>query len=423
MRGIPYSIRVIAGLALLILFTVAATFLVEPSWAEEEIVTLKSLWIGSLPPLPSDPSNMVADDPQAATLGHKFFFDNRLSANGEISCATCHQPQRFFTDGLARAQGLGVTPRNTPTIVGTAFSPWLFWDGRKDSQWAQALGPLESAIEHGGNRAQYAHVIYQHYRDDYEAIFGPLPDLSDSSRFPPSAGPVADSEASSAWEGMKAEDREAITRIYSNIGKAIAAYERLIMPGPSRFDRYVEALLAGDTETADTILTPDEFAGLRLFIGEAECTNCHNGPLLTNNEFHNVGVPPVANLPDDVGRLAGVQQVLHDEFNCLAPYSDAEASACGELRFVKTQGEELEGAFRTPGLRNVAETAPYMHAGQFTTLREVLEHYNEAPGAAFGHSELKPLKLSETELEQLEAFLHSLSGPLATSSKWLGPPN
>ncbi len=391
-------------------------------WSSDEVTALKGLWLGSLEPLPPDPSNAVADDPRAVTLGHKLFFDSRFSANGAVSCASCHIPGKNFNDGLPLAQGVGTTTRKTMTVVGTAYSPWLFWDGRKDSQWAQALGPLESPVEHGGTRTQYAHLIDHYYRSEYEALFGTLPDFSDRTRFPEVAGPVADAAARVAWEAMAHEDRKAVTQVYVNIGKAIAAYERQLMPGPSRFDRYVEALVKGDQETMGATLSEDEVAGAKLFIGKAQCINCHNGALLTDNSFHNTGVPPRPGLPRDQGRALGAQQVLADEFNCLSEWSDAKAEGCAELRFIVSEGEALERAFKPGTLRNIAETAPYMHAGQFATLREVVEHYNRAPAAPNGHSELQPLNLSERELLQLEAFLRSLSGPLAAPPDLLAPP-
>ena len=397
----------------------------HPAWSEAEIGTLRSLWIGSLPPLPPDPSNAVADDPRAAQLGRRFFFDTRFSANGEVSCATCHEPDRVFTDGLARAEAIGTTLRSAPTIVGIAYSPWFFWDGRRDSQWSQALGPMESPDEHGGTRTQYAHVIDedQSYRAEYEAIFGPLPDFSDRARFPETAGPIDDlEEARVAWEAMTPEDREAVTQVYVNMGKAIAAYERLLMPGPSRFDTYVQALLEGKIETVQNTLTPEEVAGLVLFIGRGNCIRCHNGPLFTNNGFHNVGVPTAEGLPLDLGRISGVQEVISSDLNCLGPYSDAGPDDCAELRFVKSLGQELPGAFKVPTLRNVAETAPYMHSGQFASLDEVLNHYNQSQPGPIGHNELTPLNFSEGELAQLEAFLGSLSGPLATDPELLAPP-
>ncbi len=390
-------------------------------WSAEEKAALRGLWLGSLPPLPPDPSNHVADDPRAVAFGHSLFFDTRLSSNGQVACATCHIPDKLFQDGKPLGQGVGTTTRKTMTIVGTAYSPWLFWDGRKDSQWAQALGPMESAVEHGGSRLQYAHTIAQSYRAEYEALFGPLPDLSDAQRFPPTGGPVPDAQARAAWDGMAPADRDAVTRVYANMGKAIAAYERQILPGPSRFDQYVKAVLQDD-KAGQPALSSDEIAGLRLFIGKAECTKCHNGPLFTNNDFHNTGVPPRAGLPDDMGRAKGAQDVLQDEFNCLSRYSDAGPDDCSELKFMSATGHELEGAFKPSSLRNIEHTAPYMHAGQFATLREVLAHYNQAQPGPHGHSELNPLKLSERELAQLEAFLRSLSGPLATPPDLLTAP-
>lgn len=379
------------------------------AWSEAEVEILQSLWIGSLPPLAPDSSNQYGDDAQAAALGEKLFFDTRFSSNGEVACASCHDPEKNFQDGLPRAQGVGTTNRRAMPIAGTAYSPWLFWDGRKDSQWAQALGPLESAVEHGGTRTQYVKLIQAYYKDEYEAIFGALPDFSDASRFPEPAAPVSDEAAAANWEAMTAEDREAVTRVYVNMGKAIAAYERTIMPGESRFDQYVESILANDGATAETILSADEIAGLKLFIGEANCTRCHNGALFTDNDFHNTGVPAIENLPEDTGRALGAQQVLADEFNCLSVYSDAAPEDCSELKFMLTEGEALERAYKPPSLRDVAQRAPYMHAGQFTTLEGVLNHYNEAPAAPMGHTELELLHLSEAQLNQIIAFLKTLS--------------
>jgi cytochrome c peroxidase len=365
-----------------------------------------SLWIGSLEALPADPSNRRADDPAAADLGRRLFFDTRLSANGRVSCATCHDPSREFQDGIALGKGAGTTDRRTMPIAATAYSPFLFWDGRKDSQWAQALGPLESAVEHGGSRAQYAHIVATHYRRDYERVFGAMPDLRG---VPAAAGPVADPAARSAWERMPQKQREAVTEVFVNVGKAIAAYERRIQYGPSRFDRFVSEWQRTGTPPGD-ILSADERAGFALFQGKANCTQCHNGPLFTNNEFHNTGVPRRAGLPDDRGRLPAVASVKSDEFNCRSRWSDARPGECRELDFLAAATAAQERAFKVPSLRNVAERAPYMHAGQFATLAEVLDHYNRAPAAPAGRTELQPLRLNKKELRQLEAFLRTLSG-------------
>lgn len=348
-------------------------------WSEGEVAILQSLSLESLPELRPDPTNELADDARAAALGRQLFFDTRLSANRAVSCATCHQPARHFTDGLQRGAAIGMSKRNTPSIVGTAYSPWLYWDGRRDSQWSQALSPLEDPDEHGGNRREIVATILDIdvYRRQYEALFG------------------------------KGADTDTA---FANVGKALAAFERTIMPTPSRFDAYVAAVIAGDGERQRELFDEDEVRGLRLFIGKANCTQCHNGPLFTNNEFHNTGL---INLPGEVpdkGRAVGVREVMNDPFNCRGDFSDDPSPSCSELDFAR-KGPELIGAFRTPSLRNIAGTAPYGHQGQVPTLAAMLRHYNEAPDAMIGHNEAKPLGLGRAELRQLEAFLETLEAP------------
>lgn len=395
--------------------------LYSSGWSAAERATLRSLSLTSLEPLAPDPSNRHGDDPRAAALGRALFFDTRLSGNGQVSCATCHVPAQDLQDGTPLAHGVGTTARRTMPIAGTAHNAWFFWDGRTDSQWAQALGPLESAVEHGGTRAQYAHVIATHYRAEYEDVFGALPALA---QVPRRAGPVADTAARAAWQRLPSAERDEISRVYTNIGKAIAAFERKIEFAPSRFDRYVDAEIAGRPHDTTSALSRDEEAGLRLFIGKANCVNCHNGPLFTDQHFHNTGVPSSkADLPIDSGRTVGVRQALAGEFNCSSRYSDAKADDCEELTFAVTEGDELVRAYKTPSLRNVAGRAPYMHAGQLASLDDVLAHYNRAPAAPFGKTELRALHLSPIELSQLAAFLKALTTPVAVPKGWLEPPS
>lgn len=416
------SALVLAGIAAITMSSSAALRTVSPvgAWTDEEREVLRSLTLASLPPLAPDPSNRVGDYSAAAAFGHRLFFDQRLSSTGTVSCATCHLPEQDFQDARALAQGVGTTARRTMPVAGTAHGAWFFWDGRADSQWGQALGPLESAVEHGGDRTQYAHVVAAHYRRDYERVFGPLPDLRG---LPGHAGPVEDTARAAAWRRIPPARQRDVSRVYANLGKAIAAYERRIAFAPSRFDRFVERELAGQPHDTSSAFTPDERAGLRLFTGKANCLQCHNGPLFTDQHFHNTGVPaPAAPLPADSGRAVGVRQALAGEFNCTSPYSDAAPDECQELRFAVTEGEALVRAYKTPSLRNVAQRAPFMHAGQIATLSGVLAHYRRAPAAPQGHSELKPLRLSPRELRQLEAFLRTLTGPLAAPPGFLAAP-
>ena len=373
------------------------------NWTSDELKTIRTLGLRTLAALPPDPSNRFADDPRAARLGRELFFDPRLSSNGKVACATCHLPNKQFQDGLPLGRGVGTTGRRTMSIVGTSYSPWLFWDGRTDSQWSQALGPLESAVEHGGTRTLYASVLAANYRDEYEALFGPLPSLAN---VPKNAGPNGTSTERAAWNAIDEARRDSITRAFANIGKAIAAFERTIRFAPSRFDEYEASLDSTSRKRAQSDLTANEIAGLKLFIGPAKCVNCHSGALFTDNNFHNVGV---IDAPTDSGRAAGIRQALTGEFNCVGKYSDAKPSDCAELTFAVVDGPDLLGAFRTPSLRDVVPRAPYGHSGRFGSLAAVLDHYNRAPRAKLGSSELVPLHLKPMQLRQLEAFLATLS--------------
>lgn len=396
---------------------------VDDSWNSAELSLIRSLWLESLPPLPPDPTNRYADDLDVARFGQRLFFDQRLSANGQVACASCHLPKQQFTDPFSVAQN-GVAPMEMRTmpLAGTAYSPWYFWDGRKDSQWAQALDPWESRGEHGANRMQLARLMVEHYAADYEALFGPLPDFSDETRYPAVAGPIRDNPvALTFWDGMGHAEKLAVTEVFVNMGKAVAAYERQLTPQPSRFDEYARRLLE-DAGRTGRLFSADEKAGLQLFIGAGNCIDCHNGPLFTNNDFHATGVRAANGQTPLDGRLDAIGEVLHDEFNCFSRWSDAAPDACLELRFLKTEGHELSDAWRTPTLRGVSDRPPYMHQGQFATLTEVLAHYNEPPPSTLiAHNDLQPLGLSAEQLRQLEAFLATLSPTTPIDATWLAP--
>ncbi len=388
------------------------------AWGRAELATLDSMHIRRAVALPADPSNAYQQRDDAARLGQALFEDARFSRNGRVSCASCHDGARQFEDGKPLGQGVATGRRRTMPVMGAMHSPFLFWDGRKDSLWSQALGPLEDAAEHGGNRVRLVRVLLEHYRGPYEQVFGRLPELP---VLPPDASPVGSDAEKAAWDAMPAAARDQVNRIFANMGKAIAAHESRIHYGPSRFDRYVEATLAGDGQ-GQHALTAQEVRGLRLFLNQGQCATCHNGPLLTDHAFHNTGVPPRDAGRPDRGRAEGVRKLLADEFNCLGRYSDARVDACGELNFLATDDPGQLAAFRTPSLRNVAARAPYMHAGQFASLDEVVRHYARSPKAALGHSELarpgerhaerQAITLSPQDVDDVVAFLATLTGPV-----------
>jgi cytochrome c peroxidase len=391
-------------------------------WTPPELALLASMQLSAAGARPVDVSNAYERNPEAAALGRALFEDRRLSRNGEVACATCHEAQREFQDGRPLGVGLATGTRRTMPVAGAAHSAFLFWDGRKDSLWSQALGPLEAAAEHGTNRARVAALVTTHYAAQYEQVFGRLPAIDASL---PGASPVGTAVERAAWQRLPVATRQDINRVFANVGKAIAAFESRIHYGESRFDRYVAATLAGDAR-GQTVLDAQEVQGLRAFLGAGQCATCHTGPQLSDHAFHNTGVPPLASAPADRGRAAGVEQLLADEFNCRGPYSDARSDQCTELEYLATTDPRMLGAFRTPSLRNVALRAPYMHAGQFATLEQVVAHYASSPAAALGHSELardgdgnesrQPIRLSDDDARAIAAFLRTLSGSVNQAS-------
>lgn len=432
---ITYTSLFIRRLLVLVLLTTAlvlqstTSIAEEVVWSDQHIAMLKTLWIEYKKP-EIDRSNAVVTNPIAISLGHKIFFDARFSENGKIACSSCHQPQKFFADGLDTGEGIKKVTRNTPTIVGASRNTWFFHDGRNDSLWSQALGPLENSLEHGGNRNQFAHIIYSDsvLREEYAQIFGSIPDISDHSRFPKNAGPVKDKAIHQLWKKMSENDREIITTIFVNIGKVIAAYETQLQPAPSRFDNYVKALLKNDSATMQEQLSETEIQGLALFIGKGKCTTCHSGPMFTDKSFHNISVQPRIPKKYDWGRYVGAQQVVKNPFNCRSKYNDTPSAKnekkCDELEYMVMDRHETFGAMKTPSLRNVSRTAPYMHAGQYKTLRDVLKHYNDPPDLTNRQSALfLDIELNEEELEQLESFLIALDSAIDTPKHILENPN
>lgn len=155
----------------------AGAAMLKSEWSAEDLKRIQSLSLASLPVLRPDPSNRVSDDPAAAALGKALFFDTRLSANGSISCASCHEPDRQFQDDLPVGHGMADGTRRTMPIAGSAYYPFLFWDGRKDSQWSQALGPLENPVEHGADRTMVVRLVTSAYKTQYEELFGAVPSM------------------------------------------------------------------------------------------------------------------------------------------------------------------------------------------------------------------------------------------------------
>jgi cytochrome c peroxidase len=387
----------------------------------EERAALAELALRAPPP---DPTNAVADDPAAARLGQQLFFDPRFSGplrvgddgangglgpagqSGLVSCRSCHDPGAGGADRRSRGNtslGAAWTTRNAPPVVNAALAPppWIFWDGHIDSLWAQALGPIEGAAEHASSRLAVAHLVYDHYRAPWEALFGPLPPLDDLARFPAAGKPGVP-----AFDAMAEEDRRAIDRLFAEFGKCIAAYERLLVDRDAPFDRYLRGERGAMSDSA--------VRGARLFVGRASCNECHRGPTLADGRFHNHGVPQEGpTVPRvDRGRADGIPRVLANPFNAAGAFSDAPTA--DHLTGLAPTDRDV-GAFRTPTLRNLSHTSPYMHTGGFPTLWSVVVWYRDAAGTdgATGTRDpaaRPPLLLSDDDLADLVEFLKALDG-------------
>lgn len=361
--------------------------------------------------VPPDPTNEVADDPQAVELGRMLFRDRKLSGDGTMSCATCHPPEGFFTDGKVRPRGPARFPRDTPTLWNAGWQRWFGWDGRSDSLWMQALEPIESPAEMNGDRLEVIRYIAgdDDLRRRFEDLFGPLPA---EEGWPRRAR--IDGEMCEEYQALPVETRHRIDGAFAAVGKAIAAFERTLIRADSGFDAYLDALRRGDEEAARNYPLKAR-RGLEIFLGRGGCSSCHSGPALSDGEFHDTGVPSVdGRRSQDPGRYGAIDALKGSSFNAVSSHSAASDGAPGRRTAALRRRGDQWGAFRTPSLRFVADTGPYFHHGGLADLESVVRFYNRREGAVrSGHHDeatLQPLGLNEVEEGHLVEFLRSLSG-------------
>lgn len=305
-------------------------------------IVLDGMSVPDIGPLPTPEPVPTGNVRHAAKieLGKQLFFDGRLSRNNQVSCAYCHIPGSGFSDPHPTSLGVDdlIGGRQAPTVLNTAFSPLLFWDGRAKSLEEQVLGPIQNPIEMAET---LEHLVVKlrtvkGYRRQFRNVFG----------------------AEISPQG---------------IAKAIAAFARTLISTNSAFDQYSLGNKQAMNQAA--------IRGMALFKDKARCILCHNGPNFTDNQFHNLGVPQVGPLKVDLGR------------------------------YDVTRRERDKGAFKTPTLRSILETAPYMHDGVFLSLEEVIEFLDKGGGANPNLSPLmKPLGLTQEEKADLLAFLEALTG-------------
>ena len=392
-----------------------------------------------LPAVPADPTNAFADNAAAAVLGQRLYFDSSYSGTltvgsdgmngglgavgerGKVACVSCHA-SASGDDNRTRPNhvslGTDFGTRNALPIVNSAFNKWTNWGGRFDSQWSLPLAVAENARIMKSTRLEVAHLLFTKYRADYDAIFPvPLdaalsPTAADAARFPAAGKPKASAaDPDGPWELMAAADRAIVNRIFVNYGKALAAYMRKHVSRGAAFDRFVE----GDSSA----LSASAKRGFKLFTGKARCATCHKGPTLSDDLFHAIGVPQTGDkVPaSDLGRFTDVAPLLTSPFNTNGDFSDNKTT--GKLTG-EAQSPAMMGAFRTPGLRNLTTSAPYMHSGQLATLEAVVDFYDTGTGSVPDGGTLAqgiaPIGLSASEKADLVEFLKSLTGTAIDSA-------
>ena len=377
LSGLAIAVCLISGIASPVL---APAGLLDFTAEEERRILRHGPW-----PAPSepDPSSRASGKPAAIAFGRALFFDPRLSLSGAVSCATCHPPERAWTDGLPRSRGQRTVDRNAPSLFNLRFNRWFGWDGAQDSLWAQNLRPLLDGREMGIGPGGAARLV----RSDrqlscgYRHAFGQAPGADDA-------------------------------QVFVDLGKALAAFLETQVTGRTPFDEFRDALARDDT-AGQARYPAAARRGLRLFVGRGNCAVCHFGPAFTNGEFADAGVPHFIE-PDrvDPGRLAGIRKLRQSPYTLLGRFNDdAERTTAAKTRYVRLRQSNF-GEFRVPGLRNVALTAPYMHAGSLATLADVAHHYStidEERLHAGGERILRRLDLSAREQADLVAFLETLT--------------
>lgn len=364
----------------------AVTFEEAPTFSAAEVSLLHHF--GPWPqPLSSDPGNELSGKRWAEQLGERLFHDPGLSANGKLSCLSCHQPDKGFTDGLKLAQGIAQHKRNTQGLFNVASQRWLGWDGGADSLWAASIRPLLSAIEMGADIP----TVAENYRYNDFVI---------------SAFKASDNSIDIA----KLDDEQFVVLL----SKAIAAYTRTLTSGVTQFDQFRKALIEADTNGIDQYPEAAK-RGLKLFFGEANCHMCHFGPDFSNGEFHDTGRPFFTGVGEiDSGRYDGIKRVRSDKFNLVGIYNTLNIERDKRKTRTVTLGQVNFGQWKTPSLRNLTLTAPYMHDGSLETLRDVVDAYADIDPDRLhsqGESILKPLDLDNNSRNDLVYFLETLSKP------------
>lgn len=334
-----------------------------------------------LPPVPVPADNPIT--PEKVKLGDKLFHDTRFSSTGEVSCATCHDRKKGFADALPVSEGIKKLKgtRNAPTVINAAYLRTQFWDGREPTLEAQSAQPFLNPVEMGLKDHEPILKIVRtdpEYAELFKKAFG------------------------------KIGDQITMTEVQKGLG----TFQRTLIGGDSPFDRYY---FGGDKEA----MSPAAIRGFQIYIGKGRCVSCHlieqTQALFTDNRFHMIGVS-ANQMPQDLDELSAAVEDVKKRGTDIAVFSNPKTSSLG--RYAVTRDLTDIGAFKTPTLRNIELTAPYMHDGSHKTLEEVVQFYNN--GGRLNESDplpkllsggIRPLNLTEEQQADLVEFLKALTSP------------
>lgn len=423
---IKFERLLLLGIMIMMLFMVSHISLAiensMPNFSDKEKAIIQSL--ASKPQaIPRDPTNQVSGNKKAIAFGQRLFFDKRLSGDGQLSCASCHDPKQGFAkhEKISDPRDSKQVKRHVPHLWGMAYNRWYFWDGRADSLWSQALFPLEDVAEMANNRVHLVKIILDNkdLKQSYEEIFGEMPQSLKKADLTVAAKPYPkqpDHPEHQAWLGLSEEEKSDVNQVFSNLGKALASFEETLLAQHTAFDKFAQQLKNNSLhdEAGTAAISPLAAQGLKLFMGKAACINCHFGENFSDSEFHHSFLERI-DLKHDLGRYTAIKSLLNNTFNANSAFNDVDENDQAyrnKLDYIY-QNIEFRGQFKTPSLRNIALTYPYMHTGEFADLVEVINYYNRISDrmGETDHQEvlLKSLLLSEQEKKALVTFLNTLT--------------
>jgi cytochrome c peroxidase len=393
-----------AGILLVGLAALGPSISAAAAGCPEHLQFLKSQcaqWQSSVLPksIPAARGNAFADNEAAAALGMKIFYDNRFSQSGSgVACANCHDPEHAFAEKKPTSHTIREVARNAPDLLNAAwYTRSHFWDGKVDNLWSAPLFTFEQGDEMGSSRLQVVHTLASIYKIRYEKIFGPLPDFSDTRRFPAAGRP-----GMPQFDAMPEADRKLVNQVYANVGKALEAYVRKLAAGRAPFDDF----LNGSAKS----ISVDAQRGMVAFTRHG-CDTCHSGPTFTDEGFHDLGYPGKLGQAKDPARAGGISFASKWQFTSTSHFADPTKGDAA-VKAANVTGDSQ--GFRTPALRNLELTYPYGHDGAFNTLESAID----------AHSRVLPQHpaLDAQDKHDIVAFLHSLNGrpPQAPWNYWPG---